>query len=167
MLKTHEKNPKTNVTSFATYVFVSKLNNASMSNTTDRYESSNVFTSRSTRTSHLMHSWVVRPVPLTRETKRFSPHTTEPWWWCVDLYESYDLSTMNIHYAAVLSIHECLSFLCTKTSVFLVLKEPREERKQQECSSFQKHHVKCTINKVFLVRKGPREVHKNTKYSSF
>ena len=63
-----------------------------------------------------MYSWVVRPVPLTRETDSFSPHTIEPWWWCIDSYEWYDSSTMNIHYGnhgnetsrkAVLSIHEC------------------------------------------------------------
>ena len=69
-VKNSWKNPETNVPSFATYVFVSKFNNTSMSNTTDRYESSNVFTSR------LMYSWVVRPVPLIRETKRqfFTSH---------------------------------------------------------------------------------------------
>ena len=55
-----------------------KSNEKVDSNTTDRYESSNVFTSRTTRMSHLMYSRVVRPVPLTRETNSFSSHTTEP-----------------------------------------------------------------------------------------
>ena len=45
-VKNSWKNPETNETSFATYLFISKFNNASMSNTTDRYESPNVFTSR-------------------------------------------------------------------------------------------------------------------------
>ena len=46
---------------------------------------------------------------------------------------------MNIHYEAVLSIRECIFFLnarsAQKTSVFLVLKAPREVRKQKKYSS--------------------------------
>ena len=63
-VKNSWNNPETNVTSFATYVFVNKFNNASasMSNTTHRCVSSNVFMSLSTRTSRLKYSRVVQPV---------------------------------------------------------------------------------------------------------
>lgn len=44
----------------------------------DSYESSNVFTSHTTRTCRLMYSRVARPLPLTRETNSFSPHNIEP-----------------------------------------------------------------------------------------
>ena len=63
-VKNSWKKPETNVTSFAAYVFVSKFNNASasISNTTYRCGSCNVFTSLSTRTRRLMYSRVVQPV---------------------------------------------------------------------------------------------------------
>ena len=65
-VKNSWKKPETNVTSFAAYVFVSKFNNASasISNTTYRCESCNVFTSLSTRTRRLMYSRVVQPVQV-------------------------------------------------------------------------------------------------------
>ena len=88
-----------------------------LSNTTSWYKSSNVFTSRAILTGRLMYSRVVRFVESwifiteTTETKRvvrlcclsmdviwgtkiFFNHfeRTDPWWWCVDSYESYESS---------------------------------------------------------------------------
>ena len=126
-----------------------------MSNTTDRYELSNVFTSRTTRMSHLMYSRVVRPVPLTRETNSFSPHTTEPWWWCVNSYESYDSSTMNIHYGnhenetsrqAVLFIHECGAFRTRNTTFFLRTSRVAFQHNKDYCCCL------CTLRGDFRMR---------------
>ena len=53
------------------------------------------------------------------------------------MYESYDSSTMNIHYEAVLSIHECFFFFLTR-EVHKNKGIPRSK------SITQKHRVKCT-----------------------
>ena len=53
------------------------FNPPSMSNTTAWYKLSNVFTSRPIYSRVVWLVRVVRPVPLTRETNSFSPHTTD------------------------------------------------------------------------------------------
>ena len=150
-VKNSWKNPETNVPSFATYVFVCKFNNTSMSNTTDRYESSNVFTSRSTRTSRLMYSGVVRPVPLIRETKR-QFFTSHHWALMVVLRFARVVRFVDHEYSLRgCAVYPWMSFFffnarsAQKTSVFLVLKAPRKVPKWE---------------KSLLYWKVTREVHK-------
>ena len=65
------------------------FNPPSMSNTTAWYKLSNVFTSRPIYPRVVWLVRVVRPVPLTRETNSFSPHTTD------DLMKSFTFKLLR------------------------------------------------------------------------